>query len=136
MIEGEGAVYITSERLRWRWSKGAHVAVNGTVKYYVGGRKLHLLDDDQKEHSIEILKTVLKPSQPDNSATSTQHPVAQLSPPASASQASLTIESSPSGADIEVDGAFVGNTPSAISISLGQHVVVVRRKDSRLGAGT
>jgi hypothetical protein len=31
VIEGEDAVYITSERLRWRWSKGAHVAVNGAV---------------------------------------------------------------------------------------------------------
>src|ERR1700721_28127 len=51
VIEGDDSIYITSEHIRWRWSKGAHVAVNGTVKYYVEGRKLHILDDDNKEHT-------------------------------------------------------------------------------------
>jgi hypothetical protein len=128
VIEGEDAVYITSERLRWRWSKGAHVAVNGAVKYYVDGRKLHLLDDDQKEHSIEILKTVLKPVPPVNAATDNSQPVAPPRAPAPTSQASLTIDSSPPGADIEVDGAFVGNTPSTISIASGHHEIAVKKK--------
>jgi hypothetical protein len=128
VIEGEDAVYITSERLRWRWSKGAHVAVNGTVKYYVDGRKLHVLDDDQKEHSIEILKTVLKPVSPAKAAAEPPQPVALPNPATASSQASLTIDSSPSGADIEVDGAFVGSTPSTISIAYGHHEVDVRKK--------
>lgn len=128
VIEGEDAVYITSERLRWRWSKGAHVAVNGTVKYYVDGWKLHLLDDDQKEHSIEILKTVLKPLSPAKAAAEPPQPVALPIPATVPSQASLTIDSSPSGADIEVDGAFVGSTPSTISVASGQHEIAVRKK--------
>jgi hypothetical protein len=40
--------------------------------------------------------------------------------------ASVTITSSVAGADIEVDGAFVGNTPTTIQIPGGPHRVVVK----------
>jgi hypothetical protein len=41
---------------------------------------------------------------------------------------SLVISSTPPGADIEIDGNFVGNTPSTITVSPGSHQVVVRKK--------
>ena len=41
---------------------------------------------------------------------------------------SLAIQSDPPGADIEVDGAFVGNTPSTLNLNSGNHQVVVRKK--------
>ena len=47
---------------------------------------------------------------------------------APASQASLVIESTPPGADIEIDGAFVGNTPSTISVVPGSHNITVKKK--------
>jgi hypothetical protein len=43
-------------------------------------------------------------------------------------QASLVIDSTPPGADIEIDGAFVGNTPSTISVAAGSHQVAVKKK--------
>jgi hypothetical protein len=43
-------------------------------------------------------------------------------------QASVSIDSSPSGADIEIDGAFVGNTPSTVSIAPGSHRISVNKK--------
>jgi CRISPR/Cas system-associated exonuclease Cas4 (RecB family) len=43
-------------------------------------------------------------------------------------QASLVIESTPPGADIEIDGAFVGNTPSTVSVASGSHRVTVKKK--------
>ena len=43
-------------------------------------------------------------------------------------QASLSIESTPPGADIEVDGDFVGNTPSTLSLPLGSHEVKVQKR--------
>jgi hypothetical protein len=43
-------------------------------------------------------------------------------------QAALSIDSTPSGADIEIDGAFVGNTPSAVNLGTGSHQVVVKKK--------
>jgi hypothetical protein len=42
--------------------------------------------------------------------------------------ASLTIDSTPSGADIEIDNAFVGNTPSTVSVAPGSHQVAVKKK--------
>jgi hypothetical protein len=42
--------------------------------------------------------------------------------------ASLTVESSVPGADIEVDGNFVGSTPSTISVTPGQHTIAVKKK--------
>jgi hypothetical protein len=44
------------------------------------------------------------------------------------SQASLVIDSSPPGADIEVDGSFVGNTPSTVSVAPGSHQIAVKKK--------
>ncbi|WP_058187811.1 PEGA domain-containing protein [Terracidiphilus gabretensis] len=44
------------------------------------------------------------------------------------SQASLIIESAPPGADIEIDGAFVGNTPSTVSVAPGTHEITVKKK--------
>ncbi len=49
--------------------------------------------------------------------------------PASApAQASLIVESTPPGADIEMDGAFVGNTPSTVTVAPGAHEIAVKKK--------
>jgi PEGA domain len=48
----------------------------------------------------------------------------QTAAPASAR---LQIDSAPPGADIEVDGSFVGNTPSEVQIAEGDHTVVVKK---------
>lgn len=48
--------------------------------------------------------------------------------PDAAVQASLVIDSAPAGADIEIDGAFVGNTPSTVSVASGSHHVIVKKK--------
>ena len=52
--------------------------------------------------------------------------------PASASvqsaMASVMVESSVPGADIEVDGAFMGNTPSTITVTPGKHTIGVKKK--------
>lgn len=47
---------------------------------------------------------------------------------APAAQILLAIDSTPTGADIEVDGAFVGNTPSTIGIAPGKHQIAVKMK--------
>src|SRR5208283_3281660 len=39
----------------------------------------------------------------------------------------LAIDSTPGAADIEVDGNFMGNTPSAIELSPGQHTIIVSK---------
>jgi hypothetical protein len=47
--------------------------------------------------------------------------------PAATLASRLSIVSVPDGADIEVDGSFVGNTPSEIQLPEGEHDVVVKK---------
>lgn len=42
-------------------------------------------------------------------------------------QGSISVESNPSGADIELDGIFVGNTPSEIPVQVGDHRVRISK---------
>ena len=44
------------------------------------------------------------------------------------SQATISIDSTPPGADIEIDAAFVGNTPSTVSVAPGSHQISVKKK--------
>jgi hypothetical protein len=41
--------------------------------------------------------------------------------------AKLQLESTPSGADIEIDGSFVGNAPSDVQVTEGEHTVSVKK---------
>ena len=58
-IEGPDKTYIAREKLLFPWSKPANVTVGAEVKYAIDGRKLYILDDDQKEHKASIVKTTL-----------------------------------------------------------------------------
>jgi hypothetical protein len=48
--------------------------------------------------------------------------------PAAPMEVSISVDSTPQGADIEVDGVFVGNTPSTVSLAPGGHKVSVSKK--------
>lgn len=47
---------------------------------------------------------------------------------AASAQPSVSIDSTPPGADIEIDGAFVGNTPSTVNVAVGSHDIAVKKK--------
>jgi hypothetical protein len=47
---------------------------------------------------------------------------------AEAATASLSVDSSVPGADIAVDGNFVGSTPSTVSVATGKHIITVTKK--------
>ena len=53
--------------------------------------------------------------------------VMQQDPPKSSSAAQLAISSDPAGADIEIDGNFVGSTPSTVGVAAGQHQISVKK---------
>ena len=46
-------------------------------------------------------------------------------------QVIVDFRSTPIGAEIKVDGDYVGNTPSSISMSLGEHVITISKQDFR-----
>jgi hypothetical protein len=65
--------------------------------------------------------TVFTPSAPPGPAQVTA--VASTS-----ASAELVLTSSVDGADIEIDGAFAGNTPSTVQVNAGDHTVRISRK--------
>lgn len=56
-------------------------------------------------------------------AAPTQTPVESQA----SNNAEVAIASTPGGADIEVDGAFVGNTPSTIAVTAGNHTITLKK---------
>ena len=48
------------------------------------------------------------------------------STPAEAPKGSVNISSNPSGADVSVDGEFVGNSPAALKLAPGKHTLIVK----------
>ncbi len=42
--------------------------------------------------------------------------------------AGVMVTSTPDGAEIEIDGAFIGSTPTTVALSTGDHTVIVRKK--------
>jgi hypothetical protein len=52
---------------------------------------------------------------------------AATAPGGSTIYAKLQLESTPAGADISIDGSFVGNTPSGVQIAEGEHTVTVKK---------
>jgi len=60
--------------------------------------------------------------------------IAKFAPPTmpepvavSSTQATLRIESTPPGADIDLDGAFAGNTPSEVGVPTGEHTIKITK---------
>jgi len=78
---------------------------------------------DWSAHATEIraanAKAAAVPQVVEASAKSTVAPT-----PASPK---VSVASTPDGADIEIDGSFVGNTPSIIELAVGEHVVTVKK---------
>jgi hypothetical protein len=67
--------------------------------------------------------------QPPAPANAPAQSAAASSPSGSAGSASakLQLESEPPGADIEIDGSFVGSTPSTVGVAQGQHQLSVKK---------
>lgn len=82
---------------------------------------------DWSEHSATIravAAAVAEQQKPVVAPQSVAGPaLAQDVPPTS----KLTVASVPDGADIEVDGNFVGNTPSDIQVTAGEHTIAVKK---------
>jgi len=58
-IEAEQYVYEAQERVR-KSSRAANLTVNGPVKYAIEKRKLFVIDEDGKEHEMELVKKILR----------------------------------------------------------------------------
>src|SRR5580698_1176650 len=81
-----------------------------------GNLPLNLAKFQQADSSQQVQTT--QPGSPSNAA--------------SQSDAGVEVSSAPSGADVELDGNFVGNTPSTIGGSQGDHTITVKKNGYKL----
>jgi hypothetical protein len=58
-----------------------------------------------------------KPAAPPQAASESQ----------ASNNAEVAVASTPPGADIELDGAFVGNSPSTITVTRGDHTITLKK---------
>jgi hypothetical protein len=125
------------------------VAVNPSQTVYLemiiitggwhGGGRLIPVGQDDAMSALARLKT--QDGKPIALAQTSTVPTAQPEPqPADNAQAeeavvatpaTVVVKSTPPGADITVDGKFMGNTPSTIQLSPGDHVVEVEKEGLR-----
>jgi hypothetical protein len=88
-----------------------------------GGGRLYIRHDVKKEYSCQLEGTRKPDAQPGAVAPSAVASSAATAP----STAKLSIASVPDGADIEIDGAFAGNTPSDLAVPEGERSIVVKK---------
>lgn len=81
------------------------------------------IDQDWTAHGAAIRATAATAQ---SKVAASQSP-ASPAPPAKSAAAKVSIASIPDGADIDVDGSFVGNTPSDIDVADGEHTISVQK---------
>ena len=77
---------------------------------------------DWSAHAAQIRAAAAKPAAPTPAVAPAADP-----PNKSAAAPRVSVASTPDGADIEIDGSFVGSTPSVVELAPGEHVVIVKK---------
>jgi hypothetical protein len=103
-------------------AKGKDVTINKGVTFDV------FTDSDHLVKTRPVAPTVAQASFAATPSTAFSTPAALTTPsaPARAGGASVSVTSAVQGAEIEVDGAYVGNTPTTIRLAAGPHQILVR----------
>jgi hypothetical protein len=84
------------------------------------------ITNDWAAHGKEIRAAATPPpaTQP---APAPASPAVVVPASAPADKAQIQVTSTPDAADIEIDGSFVGNTPSTVGVAAGQHQISVKK---------
>jgi PEGA domain-containing protein len=146
--EDDGAAFRVACTIDSRWSGCAPLAKGetfdarrekrGLVLYYVDNRgkarkQLYTLVDANGKASptavavaIEPRPVAAAPAQ-SSAAPAPALPIggAQQAPPAKLEKVKCNFTSTPAGAEITLDGKYVGNTPSAIDLTAGTHAIAL-----------
>lgn len=140
VVETTTERYLIGCRAAWRWTKCSPLQPGDRFVVTTQGNTMIVSafknGDQRKEQHIKYAIVEHTPI-PSQAAPIQAVPVmSQQVPPSaitskpssnyeSAGSGSVHISSTPSGAEIEIDGNFVGNTPSTITLSAGSHNVIL-----------
>lgn len=108
-------MYGLSARRKGVWLPVGYYALN-QVK---GGFEVQYLDKKGKvrQETLAILSEEPVPAEAMQAVTETK----------ATASAEIVVTSTPAGADIELDGAFVGSTPSTIDVIVGDHTITLKK---------
>ena len=124
-VKSNETVYLEMVLLPGTWRGGGRLVPVAQEDAKDALLKLKPLDEKQADISEATKPQPAQPEAPapDNSpAESHPESVAPEQP------ASVTVKSTPVGADISVDGKFMGNTPSTIQLAPGEHLVLIEKE--------
>lgn len=114
-------------------NKDKDMLLPGTFSAKIEKRDMKVCEpkDNGKCREVKFVIVGAEPTTSKNkSVSNVPDPAPAVSPtaPTAIAQATLVIDSMPPSADIEIDGVFVGNTPSTVSVALGSHQIAVKQK--------
>lgn len=120
-IDDGAFIWVATRDLRLRWDKPFKSTVNTPIKFAVEKSDVYVLDEEGKEHKLELQKKIAK---------------TDLKPPAAGAgglneTGTLHVISTPDSAEISVDGNFMGNAPATIKLAAGKHEIRLTLKGSR-----
>jgi hypothetical protein len=92
-----------------------------------GEGRLYIRHDGKKEYSCQLEGTRRPDAAAKDTAKTAGAPGASPAAAPVPATARFSIVSAPDGADIEIDGNFVGNTPSDLEVAPGDHAVLVKK---------
>lgn len=128
-VKSNETVYLEMVLLPGNWRGGGRLVPVAQEDAKNALLKLKPLDEKQ----ADVSEVSTPPSaHPEGSAADTVHqaePHVESGP--AAQPASVTVKSTPPGADINVDGKFMGSTPSTIQLDAGEHEVSVEKEGLR-----
>lgn len=127
-VKPNETVYLEMVILTGNWRGGGRLIPVGEDEAKTALLKLKPSDD--KQVAVTDTSTAPSPQQGPVPADNTQaEPPAE--PGVAIQPANVTVKSTPQGADINVDGKFMGNTPSTIQLLPGEHLVSVEKEGLR-----
>ena len=112
-IESENKLYVAN-----RTGGMLDLTVNQPVKFAVSGNTIYLMNADGKVHDCH-LEQERDVAQPPASG------VPQPCPSAAEAEGMVALASTPTGADVNVDGNFVGDAPAKLMLKPGNHTIAV-----------
>jgi hypothetical protein len=148
--EGNGNPFVITCVWDSRWSKCVALPIGQTFDARRDKHGITIFYENEKGGASKQLYTVVDTSQgakpgeaPAANAVSTVQAPTAVVPESNREKIKCNFNSTPAGAEITLDGRYVGNTPSTIGLSTGSHVVVLFmpgfvqwKRDLSVGAGS
>ena len=124
VLESESTAFLASCTRKWRWDKCPSFRPGDKFALSTTSKKFELISADGSKpiklelvQAVAIRKDLLPPTPRPVSASKVAESISVLD-----------ISSAPDGAEVTLDGDFVGDTPITLKVSPGKHLLLVAKK--------